>query len=53
VQKVPTESLVIIADTISAFAFHVFTLHNELDFTFVDFNPFSLNLVAKTSAEDY
>jgi len=54
-QRVATDSAVIIADTISTFAFHVLTLHSKSDFTLVEFTraPFSLNLIMETSAEDF
>jgi len=51
-----TESAVIIADTVGAFAFHVLTLYNEFKFKvqpFVEFTPLSLNLVVQTCTQDF
>ena len=44
--------VVIITDSVSAFAFHVLTLYNESDFAFVELNPFPFNLVVEASAEN-
>jgi len=46
------ESVIIIADSVSAFAFHTLTLYSESDFTFVEFTFFPFHLVVETSAEN-
>jgi hypothetical protein len=44
------KSVMIIADSVSAFAFHVLILYNESDFAFVEFTSFLCNLVVEASA---
>jgi len=46
------KSDIIIANSVSAFVFHMLTLYNESDFAFVEFTPFSFNLVVEASAEN-
>jgi len=44
--------IIIIADAVSAFVFHVLTLYDESDFAFVEFTSFSSNLAVEASAEN-
>ena len=46
------KSVVIMTDSVSAFAFHVLTLYNESDFAFVETTTFPFNLVVEASAEN-
>jgi len=45
------ESVVIITDSVRAFAFNVLILYNESDFAFVEFTLFHFDLVLEASAE--
>jgi len=45
------KSDIIMADAVSAFAFHVLTLYDESDFALVEFTSFSFNLAVEASAK--
>jgi len=46
-------SIIVIANTIGVFPFHVLTLHHESYFTFVKFAPLSFNIVVKAGGENF
>jgi len=46
------KSVIIIADSVSTFAFHALALYNESDIAFVEFTSFSFNLAVEASAEN-